>query len=145
VVEKRLAPSRMLASAGELRQILSNILANAIDALPSGGRLALKLSEGREHGESRRHGIRITVADSGCGIQPLDQQKVFEPFWTTKQDVGTGLGLWVTRSLVIKNGGSIRLRSRVTAGRSGTIVSIFFPNSNTSSEREAVKNLSAAG
>lgn len=145
VVEKRLAPVRMLASAGELRQILSNVVANAIDALPSDGRLALKLSEGRDHGESRRQGIRITVADSGCGIQPPDQQKIFDPFWTTKQDVGTGLGLWVTRSLVAKNGGTIRLRSRVTPGRSGTIISIFFPNSNALGEHKDVDSLSAAG
>ena len=141
VVDKRLAAVSMTILAGELRQVLSNAVANAIDAMPRGGRLIMKAEERRHGNPGGCAGIRITVADTGCGIQAADRQKIFEPFWTTKEDVGTGLGLWVTRSLVGKNGGTIRLRSRATPGRSGTVVSIFFPSSpgeSESKERNAV-------
>lgn len=143
-VVKRLAALQTLALAGELRQILSNTVANAIDAMPhSGGRVVLKLAAGSDPGTGRK-GIRITVADSGCGIPPSDQHKVFEPFWTTKADVGTGLGLWVTRSLVEKSGGTIRLRSRVSPDRSGTVVSVFFPLATSSVPGESREGVAAS-
>jgi signal transduction histidine kinase len=128
VVRKRLAQVELLALPGELRQIISNTVANAIDALPPGGHLVLKVAAATSRGSEGQAGVRITVADSGCGIQARDLQKVFDPFWTTKEDVGTGLGLWVTRSLVTKRGGHIRLRSSVTPGRSGTVLAIFLPS-----------------
>lgn len=137
VVDRRLAPAAMTFLAGELRQVLSNTVANAIDAMPRGGRLVMKVAERRYDNRHGRAGVRIIVADTGCGIQPSDRQKVFEPFWTTKEDVGTGLGLWVTRSLVSKSGGAIRLRSRATPGCSGTVVSIFFPVISSADESES--------
>lgn len=141
-LEKRLAPVQLPALRGELRQILSNTVANAIDALPPSGRLIMKVAAAKDRGPQRAPGVRITVADSGCGIQLPDLQKVFEPFWTTKEDVGTGLGLWVTRSLIEKHGGRIRLRSSVTPGRSGTVISIFLP-SNAVQPSEIREELSA--
>ena len=143
-VEKRIAPVQLLTLEGELRQILSNIVANAIDAMPRGGRLVLKVAQGSCRLGGQR-GIRITVADSGCGIQPLERPNIFEPFWTTKGELGTGLGLWVTRSLVDKSGGSMRLRSSVTPGRSGTVVSIFFPDAFPRKESDTLSTVAENG
>jgi len=77
--------------------------------------------------DSTRTGVRITVADTGCGIQTDHIERIFEPFFTTKKDTGTGLGLWVSRELVEKHGGSLRVRSSTANERSGTVFSIFLP------------------
>jgi signal transduction histidine kinase len=78
-----------------------------------------------------RAGVRITVADTGIGIPRGHLRQIFEPFYTTKKDTGTGLGLWVSRGIVQKHGGSIRVRSRAagptTARTTGTVFSIFLP------------------
>jgi signal transduction histidine kinase len=76
---------------------------------------------------SGRPGGKIIIADTGSGISPAHRKKLFEPFYTTKQDVGTGLGLWVSREIVQKHGGNITVRSWVASGRSGTVFSIFLP------------------
>ena len=127
-VRKRLQTgSRLRARAGEMRQIISNLLVNAIDATPAGGQLAVKVRPGRQWNESGRNGVRITVADSGCGIESRNQKRIFDPFWTTKKNTGTGLGLWVTHSIVNNSGGSIRVRSCIEPGRSGAVFSVFIP------------------
>lgn len=113
--------------AGEIRQVISNLVANAIDALPVEGSLRIRVHHGKELTNSNRPGGRIVIADSGSGITPEHRKKLFEPFYTTKQDVGTGLGLWVSREIVRKHGGSITLRSSVIPGHSGTVFSIFLP------------------
>src|SRR5216684_1065079 len=99
--------------AGEIRQVVSNLVANAIDALPVEGALRIRVHHGKELTNSNRTGGRIVIADSGGGISPEHRKKLFEPFYTTKQDVGTGLGLWVSQEIVRKHGGSITLRSSV--------------------------------
>jgi PAS domain S-box-containing protein len=117
---------KLTGVAGELRQIFSNLLANSLDAVPQSGTITLRAS---------RHGIlgasesffRITIADDGKGIDPSAKPRVFEPLFTTKGPFGTGLGLWVTRQLVEKHGGSIRIRSRIQAPRRGTSISIVLP------------------
>jgi signal transduction histidine kinase len=76
--------------------------------------------------------VRIAVADSGCGISPEYMERIFEPFFTTKKDTGTGLGLWVSRELIEKHGGSLNIRSSVAGRRSGTVFSLFLPSSATS-------------
>jgi signal transduction histidine kinase len=73
-------------------------------------------------------GVRITIADTGPGIPPEHLESIFEPFFTTKKDTGTGLGLWVSRELVEKHGGSLRVRSRTSDPLCGTVFSIFLPN-----------------
>jgi len=113
--------------AGEIRQVISNLVANAIDALPVEGTLRIRVHHGKELTNSNRPGGRIVIADTGSGITPEHRKKLFEPFYTTKQDVGTGLGLWVSREIVRKHGGSITLRSSVIPGHSGTVFSIFLP------------------
>lgn len=72
-------------------------------------------------------GVRVTVADTGCGIPPEAQRHIFEPFFTTKDATGTGLGLWVSEQIIRKHQGSIRMRSRAMGPVTGTVFSVFFP------------------
>jgi PAS domain S-box-containing protein len=110
----------------ELRQLFANLISNAIDATPPGGRIRIEVKPGRDYADSRRRGTRVVVADTGSGIAMEVRQRIFEPFVTTKGDAGTGLGLWVCDDIVKRHGGSLRLRTR-TAGHSGTVFSIFLP------------------
>ena len=110
-------------NAGELRQIISNLLANAMDALKDHGVLHLRLDRSLSF-EDGRLKIRLTIADNGCGIPTENLKRVFEPFFTTKEAIGTGLGLWITEQIVQKYGGSIRVRSRVGKG---TVFRLSFP------------------
>jgi len=119
--------------AGELRQLFSNLILNALDALDEGGRLTLHVARAHEWSNGGRNGLhrtgaRITIADNGSGIQPTNLTRIFEPFYSTKGDSGTGLGLWLSHGIVQKHQGSIRVRSRTTAGASGTVFSVFLPD-----------------
>lgn len=115
------------AVAGEIRQLIANLLSNGIDAVPQSGKIRIRVSAASEWNGDRRSGVRLTVADSGPGIPQSDQAKLFQPFFTTKRDVGTGLGLWVCKGIVEKHHGSIRVKSRTTPGKSGTVFSVFLP------------------
>jgi PAS domain S-box-containing protein len=117
----------VLGAAGELRQILSNLLANSLDACTKGASIRIETHSAVDPRNPSRAGVRITIADTGTGIAPEHLQSIFEPFFTTKTDTGTGLGLWVSRELVEKHGGSLRVRSRNTNPRCGTVFSIFLP------------------
>ena len=112
---------------GELRQLFSNLIINAIDAMGDGGRLFVRVSHSHQWTDNHRPGVRVTIADSGAGIRPADLAHIFEPFYTTKTDAGTGLGLWLSYGIVQKHGGSIRVRSRTIPGHSGTTFSLFLP------------------
>ncbi len=118
---------QVLGSAGELRQILSNLLANSLDACTNGATIRVEANSAIDPRNPSRAGVRITVADTGLGIAPEHLESIFEPFFTTKKDTGTGLGLWVSRELVEKHGGSLRVRSRTSTPPCGTIFSIFLP------------------
>lgn len=112
---------------GELRQVFTNLVVNAADALLGrSGRLRLRLVAARDR-TTGRCGSRVTVADNGPGIPDQHLNRLFEPFFTTKGEQGTGLGLWVTQGIVNKHGGSIRARSCTRTGRSGTVFSVFLP------------------
>ncbi|HYB76819.1 MAG TPA: ATP-binding protein [Candidatus Bathyarchaeia archaeon] len=115
---------------GELQQAFSNLVANAIDAVPDGGTLLLRVSHGRDW-RSGMPGVAVTVADSGQGIDPKHRKRIFEPFFTTKPDAGTGLGLWLTREIVLRHSGRIRVRTSSQQGQSGTTISIFLPTAST--------------
>ncbi len=119
--------AEVTALPGEVRQVVSNLVANAIDSMPQDGTLRIRVHTGHELNNSRRAGARIVVADTGSGIRSEQRKKLFEPFFTTKEEVGTGLGLWVSREIVRKHGGKIRFRSTVAPRRSGTVFSIFLP------------------
>ena len=110
---------------GELKQVLSNLLANAIDASNEGGRIVVRARSSREF-RSGQPGVRITIADYGSGISAQDKARLFTPFFTTRKEVGTGLGLWITKELLEKKGGHIRFRSRQSQP-SGTVMSVFLP------------------
>lgn len=113
------------AMQGELKQILSNLVANAIDASKERGRIIIRARRSR-HVPSGRSGVRISIADTGTGIDPKNKTRLFSPFFTTKKEVGTGLGLWLSKDLLEKKGGSIQFRSR-SARPSGTVMSVFLP------------------
>jgi PAS domain S-box-containing protein len=115
--------------AGELRQLFANLIVNAADAMPRGGRLCLRVCRAREYAGEGRAGVRVTLSDSGTGISPHDQPRLFEPFYTTKKDSGTGLGLWLSEGIVRKHHGRIRVRSSARPGRSGTTFFLFLPES----------------
>jgi PAS domain S-box-containing protein len=117
----------VLGAAGELRQILSNLLANSLDACTKGASIRIETHSAVDPRNPANPGVRITIADTGTGIAPEHIKSIFEPFFTTKTDTGTGLGLWVSRELVEKHGGSLRVRSSNVDPRCGTVFSIFLP------------------
>lgn len=104
----------------ELRQVFTNLITNAIDAIGQGGRLSLSIERA---GDSQ---IVVKVGDSGCGIPPENLHSIFEPFFTTKGEQGTGIGLWVIKGIVDKLGGKIEVQSSIS-GETGTTFSIFLP------------------
>jgi PAS domain S-box-containing protein len=128
------------AIAGEIRQVIINLVSNSIDAVGSGGLIRLRVDATRFNGQDLS-GIRITVADSGSGILPSIRSKLFEPFFTTKQDVGTGLGLWVCTNIVKRHLGSIRVKSSTTPGKSWTVFSVFLPSRQDSANELAPAEL----
>lgn len=108
----------------ELRQVLSNLVTNALEA--GGTRVRIRVSDAHEWSSGSRR-VRLTVTDNGKGISRDDIRKIFEPFFTTKGDKGTGLGLWVTRGIINKHEGKIRIRSKAGVPRGVTCVSIWLP------------------
>jgi PAS domain S-box-containing protein len=118
--------------AGELRQLFANLIGNALDAMtPDGGRLVIRAHNSVQKGIL---GIRVSVADTGCGISQEARRHIFEPFFTTKEATGTGLGLWVSDQIIRKHHGSVRVRSRTNPAATGTVFSIFFPSTGLEAE-----------
>jgi signal transduction histidine kinase len=116
--------AEITVSLGELRQVLVNLIANAIDALPQGGNLLLRTSCVR-HPRDGRQGCSITVADDGQGISPDAQKRIFSPFFTTKGTTGTGLGLWLTRDILEHQKGYIRCRNHHS--QHGAVFTVWLP------------------
>lgn len=116
----------MFGLMGEIRQVVSNLVSNAIDASSPGGRIVVKAGRSRNW-KADEPGIRVSIGDNGSGIPSDIQARIFEPFYSTKQDVGTGLGLWLSKSLIEKHRGTIRFRSCVEHVRRGTVFSVFLP------------------
>jgi signal transduction histidine kinase len=110
--------------AGELTQVVSNLIANATDAVGNGGTIRVKLECLEGAGDKI---VQVSIADNGPGISPQHREKIFEPFFTTKKDVGTGLGLWVTKEIVDRHGGRIEVDSVSDNGSSGTTFSVLLP------------------
>ncbi len=124
---RRRAAESITCFEGEIRQVLANLIGNAVDAMISdGGRLLLR-SRDATHWPTNRKGLVITVADTGSGIPPEARKKIFDAFFTTKGEGGTGLGLWVSNEIVARHQGSLRFRSSRRAGRSGTVFTLFLP------------------
>ncbi len=114
----------VVAVPGEIRQVVANLLGNALDAVGSGGTIAISI---RRRTSAGRHGVSVAIADNGPGIPQDVRRRLFESFITTKGEQGTGLGLWVARQIVAAHGGSIRVRTCSRADTSGTVFSVFLP------------------
>jgi signal transduction histidine kinase len=112
---------------GSLRQMFSNLLVNAAHAMPGGGRLHARVSRAREWTGLGRRGLRVIIADNGCGIPTANLPRITEPFFTTKGSAGTGLGLALVKDTVEKHHGVLRVRSSTKPGRSGSVFAIFLP------------------
>jgi PAS domain S-box-containing protein len=138
-VERRYDPQlTLLCFAGEIRQVIANLVGNSIDAcVASGGRLLVRAWPSHDWKNPSREGLRFVVADTGTGIAPELRERLFEPFFTTKEATGTGLGLWVSHEIILKHQGAIYVRTRAAgqrpAGadgtmRTGTVFQFFIPH-----------------
>jgi signal transduction histidine kinase len=133
-------PHPITLDKGELVQVFSNVIANAIDAMPHGGLLHVEIQNIVSGG---REGVLTVIRDQGIGIPHEHLGKIFEPFFTTKGNLGTGIGLWVAKRLVEKRGGQISITSSTEPGNSGTSLSIYLPFAAPHGD-EAAKELSPA-
>jgi PAS domain S-box-containing protein len=115
----------------ELRQVFTNLLTNAMDASTPGSLIEVSLrsvpSLDGQRSHANRPGVAISVTDHGPGIPADTIKNLFQPFFTTKGEKGTGLGLWVSQGIVQRHGGDIRLESRTGEADHGTTVSVFLP------------------
>jgi signal transduction histidine kinase len=111
----------------ELKQVFLNLIGNAIEAMREGGRLRIRVDERTEQRTGRR-GVRVSVCDTGSGIDSRYAKRIFEPFFTTKDTKGTGLGLWISRGIVQKYDGTIRFRSLHYGSGQATCFSVFIPS-----------------
>jgi PAS domain S-box-containing protein len=139
----------ILCFENDIRQVLNNLIANAIDAMRQGGSLLIRAHDAIEPAiqtafgaasqtpfgapspvqrSAPRKGVRITVADTGHGMSAAVRARVFEPFYTTKDLNGTGLGLWISGGIIARHHGRISLRSSDHPDRHGTVFSIFLPH-----------------
>lgn len=112
---------------GDLRQVFANLVANALDAMNGSGRLTIRIRQSHDWRTRRTPGMRITIRDSGCGMDRHTRRRIYEPFFTTKKESGTGLGLWVTTEIIERQHGDLRVWSSQAPGRSGTAFSLFLP------------------
>lgn len=133
VVSRFRSTKRVLCFESDIRQVLNNLIANAMDAMRHGGRLFL-CSRNATDWKTGRSGVRITVADTGHGMSAEVRRRIFEPFYTTKEVNGTGLGLWISHGIVSRHHGSLGLRSSQKPGWSGSVFSLFLPDEQNPSK-----------
>jgi PAS domain S-box-containing protein len=126
VVKRVETEGKIVGFSGEIRQVISNLILNALEATPQNGRVTVHLYRATDW-HSNQHGYRVSIADTGTGIDSQHRTRIFEPFFTTKGDKGTGLGLWVSTGIIARAGGSLRVWSTRQPGRSGTCFSVFLP------------------
>jgi PAS domain S-box-containing protein len=117
----------LLGHEGEIRQILSNLMSNALDAVREDGTINLRISPSQDWRNGPRPGVRMTVFDNGRGFSARAVDRAFVPFFTTKKGTGTGLGLWVVKQLAEKYHGRITIRTSQAASKHGSAVSVFLP------------------
>jgi PAS domain S-box-containing protein len=126
--------TRILCFENDIRQVLNNLIANAIDAMRQGGRLIVRAHDATDCSPDYpegRNGIRITIADTGHGMSSTVRTRIFEPFYTTKDLNGTGLGLWISAGIVKHHQGRLTFRSTEHPTLHGTVFSLFLPQSET--------------
>jgi PAS domain S-box-containing protein len=126
-VRKR-ATRPVLCFDGEIRQVIYNLLVNAVDAMQQrGGRLLLRSRDGHDY-TTGRPGLVLTIADTGTGMSSETLGKLFEPFYSTKGVAGTGLGLWISKEIIGRHHGQLCVRSSQHPGHTGTVFTIFLPS-----------------
>jgi PAS domain S-box-containing protein len=118
--------SPIICHPGDLRQVIVNLIGNALDAMPSGGRLRLR-ARGALDRQTERQGLRVTIADTGAGMSREVRRHLFEPFYTTKRVTGSGLGLWVCADIAHQYKGRISVRTSNVPGRCGSVFVLFLP------------------
>ena len=118
----------LLAYSSELRQVFVNLVGNSLDAMKQNGSLNITVRASRNWTGNHARGVRVTVCDAGSGIPKAMLQKVFEPFVSTKEQSGTGLGLWISKGIVHRHGGVLHVRSRESGPNQGTCMSVFLPS-----------------
>ena len=149
-VEKDYDPELSLfCFAGEIRQVIANLVGNSIDASSTGGRLLVRARRSHDWTNPAQAGIRFAIADTGAGMDPDVRQHIFEAFFTTKEATGTGLGLWVSHEIILKHHGTVRVRSRngALSGQSpmhasGTVFQFFIPDESSLVSNGAVEGRS---
>ncbi len=132
VYDRRPCPA-VCAYPGQLSQVFGNLIRNAIEAAPPESSVLVRL---RSVTRNRREGASVTIVDRGLGIPSDIRKNIFDPFFTTKDLKGSGLGLWVSRSLILRHEGTISFRTSERAGKSGTLFEVFLPARVVSSTRE---------
>jgi signal transduction histidine kinase len=127
-VERRdRASAPVICQEGEIRQVLSNLVGNAIDSMSRDERRLIIRSRDCTDLRTGRSGVKLTVADTGSGISADIISRIFEPFFSTKGNKGTGLGLWISREIIGRHGGSLKVRSSQSPHSSGTVFTVFLP------------------
>lgn len=119
------------AIAGEIRQVFSNLLVNSLEAIAEKGTIRVRIRS-TQHPQTGEPCVRVLVADNGSGISSSARPHIFEPLFTTREGLGTGLGLWVTGKIIEKHHGSIRVHSRTEGPNRGTSFSIMVPKQQKS-------------
>lgn len=129
VVREYCPVSPIVAYEGEIRQVIVNLIGNAIDALSGGGRIRIRTANSQDW-KTGRPGVRISIADDGIGMDRPTQNHIFEPFFSTKGMTGTGLGLWVSREIVDRHRGLMTVRSQKgrPGGRGCSVFRLFIPS-----------------
>jgi PAS domain S-box-containing protein len=127
LVEQKFRTSEpVVCFQGDVRQVLNNLVGNAIEAMPFGGRLLIRSRKGRNW-KTGRQGIVLTVADTGTGMLPEVKKRIFDAFYTTKGTAGNGLGLWVCQEIVERHRGALGVRSSQREGCSGSVFALYLP------------------
>ena len=143
LVKRYRSQGRVRGFPVELRQVFFNLIGNAIQAMPEGGRLRIGVVE-RWNERMKRTDLWISVCDTGSGVMPEHAQHVFEPFFSTKSNKGTGLGLWISKGIVQKYDGAIRFRSLPYRGGNMTAFLVVLPGRDAAPKLKAAANYSAA-
>jgi len=132
----------VFAHDGEIRQVLANLVGNAIDALPNGGHIHLRTTPTTHSG---RPGVTVTIADTGTGMDAPTLKRIFEPFFSTKGITGTGLGLWISQEILGRHNGHMQVRSRLrnNGDPGGTVFRVFLPTEGDPSPPPQLPHLKA--
>ena len=131
------AAEPLMCFQDELRHAFANLVGNALDAIAYHGTLRVRVRSGHRWGAGEQRGVYMSLADSGTGIPEAMRSRLFQPFVSTKEQTGTGLGLWATQNIVRKHRGQVRYRSASGGERHGTVFSVFLPYDGVRTESEA--------